>query len=227
MKRVSLDQILADLKDGNPEIKKLAAKALAGDPSCSFDLIASILKGADDSTIAVIYDILYDDEKDFTPVFTAATEADDARIRRKAVRYLFRRGKFSAQDGIRLLKDRDPYVRRRVISYLFWVNDRSALESVIRLAVEDSDMMVRKDALRLIGIWGRIGDARHVVKVLEDSSFEVRLQGIRTMKRLTGEDFGEPEGASDDEFEWIIAKWQGWWELMKERIEHGDTAVYS
>ena len=43
------------------------------------------------------------------------------------------------------------------------------------------------------------------------------MHAIHALKRLTGEDFGDPIGASDDEFEWIVAKWQGWWEIMKER----------
>jgi HEAT repeat protein len=116
------------------------------------------------------------------------------------------------------LSDSDPYVRRRVISYLFWINDRSALEPVVRISLDDPEQAVRKDALRLVGIWGGGREIPEVIQALEDSSFDVRMQAIRTLKRLTGEDFGEPIGASDDEFEWIIAKWQGWWELMKERI---------
>lgn len=218
MKRVGLDQILLDLKDGDPEIKKLAAHALIKDPSCTDELVASIVRDTDKATAAVIYDTLFEDENDFSSVFFIAAEDSDPKVRRLAIRYLFRRGRFSLQKGIGWLSDSDPYVRRRVISYLFWINDKSALEPVIRLALEDEDAKVRKDALRLVGIWGTADEIQHVIKALEDSSFEVRMQAIRTLKRLTGEDFGEPIGASDDEFEWIIAKWQGWWELMKERI---------
>ncbi len=218
MKRVGLDQILLDLKDSDPEIKKLAAHGLLRDPSCSGELIESILKEADHATAAILYEILFEDENDFSSVFYAASNDPDPKIRRLAIRYLFRRGTFTIEDGIRWLSDDDPYVRRRVISYLFWINDKSALEPVVRLAVDDPDPTVRKDALRLVGIWGSKEEIQHVIRALEDSTFDVRMQAIRTLKRLTGEDFGEPVGASDDEFEWIIAKWQGWWELMRERI---------
>ncbi|HPD21255.1 MAG: HEAT repeat domain-containing protein [Desulfomonilia bacterium] len=218
MKRVDLEQILRDLKDNNPEIKKMAAKAILKDPSCSGQFIASILKDADKPTAAAIYDVLFDDEKDYPEIFLEAAADPDPRVRRQAIRYLFRRGSFTVEDGIGWLNDNDPYVRRRVISYLFWINDRSVLESVIRLAVNDPDPMVRKDALRLVGIWGSRKDIQHVIHTLDDRSPLVRVQAIRTMKRLTGEDFGEPLGVSDDEFEWIVAKWQGWWELMRERI---------
>jgi hypothetical protein len=78
--------------------------------------------------------------------------------------------------------------------------------------------MVRKDALRLVGIWGSRKDVQHVILTLDDDAVEVRVQAVRTMKRLTGEDFGEPLGVTGDEFEWIVAKWQGWWELMRERM---------
>lgn len=218
MKQVGLDQILLDLKDSDPEIKKLASHALLKDTSCSGELIESILKDADKATSAVLYEILFEDENDFSSVFYAASKDPDPKVRRLAIRYLFRRGSFTIEDGIRWLDDADPYVRRRVVSYLFWINDRSALEPVVRVALEDPDPMVRKDALRLVGIWGSKEEIQHVIRALDDSVFDVRMQGIRTLKRLTGEDFGEPIGASDDEFEWIIAKWQGWWELMRERI---------
>ena len=218
MKRVGLEQILRDLHDIDPEIKKMAAKAILREPSCSGQLVASILKDADKPTAAALYDTLFDDENDYTAGFCDATADPDPRVRRQAIRYLFRRGSFTAEDGLRWLRDNDPYVRRRVIGYLFWINDRSAIDSVVRLVLDDPDPMVRKDALRLVGIWGGRKDVQHVVQALDDSSVEVRIQAIRTMKRLTGEDFGEPLGVSDDEFEWIIAKWQGWWELMKERM---------
>jgi HEAT repeat protein len=218
LKRVGLEQILEDLTDNDPEIKKLAAKALLKDSSCSDELVTSVLQDADKATSAILYETLFEDGKDFPDVFHAATSDPDPAVRRMAIRYLFRRGAFALDDGIAWLGDSDPYVRRRVISYLFWINDRSALEPVVRLALEDPEQTVRKDALRLVGIWGGKGEIPHAIKALEDSSMEVRMQAIRTLKRLTGEDFGEPSGDSEDEFEWIIAKWQGWWELMKERI---------
>ncbi len=218
MKRVGLDQILADLKDSDPEIKKLAAKALIKDPSCSDQIIASVLADGDKSTASVIYDILFEDEGDYSTVFRSASKDQDPLVRRMSIRYLFRKGMFTLDDGIRWLGDEDPYVRRRVISYLFWINDKSALEHVVHSFLEDADEKVRKDALRLVGIWGTSREIGKVISALEDSSSEVRMQAIKTLKRLTGEDFGEPTGTTEDEFEWIIAKWQGWWELMRERI---------
>lgn len=218
LKQVGLDQILLDLKDSDPEIKKLAAKALLKDPTCSDELLFSILKDADPVATAVLYDALFDDEKDFPSIFFAAAEGTDARVRRMAVRYLFRRGMFTVEDGIRWLEDPDPYVRRRVIGYLFWINDKAVLEPVTRLALDDLDAAVRKDALRLVGVWGGVTEVQQVIGTLEDSSIEVRVQAIRTMRSLTGQDFGEPVGATEDEFEWIVAKWQGWWELMRERM---------
>jgi HEAT repeat protein len=218
LKRVGLEQILEDLKDNDPEIKKLAAKALLKDPSCSDELILSVLVDADKATTTVLYETMFEDERDFPAVFHAAASDPDPLVRRMAIRYLFRRGAFTLEDGVGWLSDSDPYVRRRVISYLFWINDRSALEPVVRISLDDPEQAVRKDALRLVGIWGGRREIPEVIQALEDSSFDVRMQAIRTLKRLTGEDFGEPIGASDDEFEWIIAKWQGWWELMKERI---------
>jgi HEAT repeat protein len=218
LKRVGLDQILEDLADNDTEIKKLAAKALLKDSSCSDELLSSILLDADKTTSAILYETLFDEDRDFPAVFHSAASDPDPAVRRMAIRYLFRRGAFALEDGIGWLQDNDPYVRRRVISYLFWINDRSALEPVVRLSLVDPEQAVRKDALRLVGIWGGRDEIPPAIRALEDSSLEVRLQAMRTLKRLTGEDFGEPGSASEDEFEWIIAKWQGWWELMKERI---------
>jgi hypothetical protein len=218
LNRVGFEQILRDLDDIDPEIKKMAARALLRDPSCSRQLIASILQDADKPTAAALYEVMFNDEGDYTEIFRNAAADSDPRVRMQAIRYLFRRGAFTVEDGLEWLKDSDPYVRRRVISYLFWMNDRSVIDSVVRTALSDEDPRVRKDALRLVGIWGGKKDVQHVILTLDDDSVEVRIQAVKTMKRLTGEDFGEPLGVTGDEFEWIVAKWQGWWELMRERM---------
>ena len=196
----------------------MAAKAILRESPSPDQLVADILEDADKPTAMAVYDVLFDDNNDFPAIFMKATADLDPRVRRQAIRYLFRRGLFTVEDGIKWLEDSDPYVRRRVISYLFWLNGRAAIGPVIGIAHEDSDAMVRKEALRLIAMWGDKKDAPHVIKMLDDASVEVRRQAIYALKRLTGEDFGEPIGVSDDEFEWIIAKWQGWWEIMRERI---------
>ena len=217
MKGVGLDQILQDLHDADPEIKKMAAKAILKEISDPAKVFSSVLRDADKPTAGAIYDILFEAEADFSSIFRDATKDEDPRVRARAIRYLFRKGIFNPEDGIRWLEDGDPYIRRRVISYLFWLNDKSTLKMVARLCAEDSDESVRKDCLRFIAIWGSLDNVEQVIKALEDTSHEVRMQAVQTLKRLTGEDFGEPMGASPEEFEWIIAKWQGWWEIMRER----------
>lgn len=97
------------------------------------------------------------------------------------------------------------------------MNDAPSLEKVASLCTEDPDESVRKDCLRLVSIWGSDGDVEQVVRALEDKSHEVRIQAVQTLRKLTGEDFGDPLSASSEEFEWIVAKWQGWWEIMRER----------
>ncbi len=217
MKGVGLNQMLRDLHDADPEIKKMAAKAILKETPDPAEVFSTVLKDADRPTSNAVYDILFDAEADFTVLFRSATEHDDPGIRARAIRYLFRRGSFHPHDGVRWLADGDPYVRRRVISYLFWMNDGDSLQEVARLCTEDPDESVRKDCLRLISIWGSEGDVGKVIKVLEDTSPEVRLQAVQTLKKLTGEDFGDPLNASPEEFEWIVARWQGWWEIMRER----------
>lgn len=214
---VGLNQILRDLRDSDLEIKKMAAKAIIKETDDPGEVLSSVLKDADRPTATVIYDILFDADDDFSSIFREAAESPDAQVRARAIRYLFRRGMFQAKDGIRWLQDPDPYVRRRVISYLFWINDKFSLETISKLVHADPDPMVRKDCLRLISIWGTKKDVPHVIKALEDPSHHVRMQAINALRRLTGEDFGEPLGASPEEFEWIVAKWQGWWELMGDR----------
>ena len=217
MKGVGLNQILRDLGDADPEIKKMAAKAILKETPEPARVFSSVLKDADKPTAAVIYDILFEAEADFSNIFRDATLDEDPRVRARGIRYLFRKGAFSPEDGVKWLEDSDPYVRRRVISYLFWLNDKTSLRELARLCTEDPDESVRKDCLRLMSIWGSPDDVEQVIKALEDPSHEVRMQAVQTLKRLTGEDFGEPLGASSEEFEWIIAKWQGWWEIMRER----------
>lgn len=218
MKGVGLDQILRDLKDKDPEIKRMAAQAVLKQSPSPDDVFFSVLQDADRSTAFAIYDALFESPQDFSSIFKQATDDPDPRVRSQAIRYLFRRGSFRVEDGIKWLKDDDPYVRRRVLSYLSWSNDRSAIKLVAKLAAEDPDPLVRKDALRLIAVWGTREDAGIIIETLKDEDFEVKAQAIYTLKKITGEDFGEPIGVSEDQLEWIVARWQGWWEITKENI---------
>lgn len=217
MKGIGLDQIVKDLYDTEPDIKKMAARAIlkeSGDPAQVF---SQVVRDADRDTLEAVLDVLFDADADFTGVFSQVTRHPDASIRAKAIRYLFRRGAFRPSDAVAWLEDPDPYVRRRAISYLFWMNDTPSLEAVSRLCTADPDVSVRKDCLRLLSVWGSEGDVEQVIKALEDPSPEVRVQAVQTLKRITGQDFGDPSSPEGDEFEWIVAKWQGWWELTRKR----------
>jgi len=215
--KLSIDQILEDLKDSDPEIKRLAAKALVQHAPRPDELALSVIEQADRSTAMVVYDVLFDAPGDYSMVFRQGARDPDPDVRCKAIRYLFRNKAFKITDGVQWLKDEDPYVRRRVISYLSWINDRASLPPILALATQDQDPKVRKDALRLIAVWGRHEHVGAIMPALEDSDVEVRVQAIQTLKRITGEDFGEPSGATADELEWIVARWQGWWEITKEK----------
>lgn len=217
MKQTGIEQAIADLKDDSPDIKRMAAKAiLKGCPSPE-DIFAPVLKDADSTTTKIIYDVLSDSNHDFSSIFMDATKDNDPRVRRQAIRYLFRKGNFKIDDGITWLDDHDPYVRRRVLSYLAWNREHLALEKIAHISVTDNDPIVQKEALKLLGVWGSKEDAGLIIKALEDNNTDVRIQAIKTLEKITGEGFGEPVGASEDELEWIIAKWQGWWEIMRER----------
>jgi len=212
-----LKKAIRDIEDKDPEVKRLAAKAIlrySPDPEEAFK---SILENGDRSTAFIVYEILYDASQDFSSIFLKATEDPDPRIRRLAIRYLFRRSRFTLEDGLRWLKDNDPFVRRRVLRYMAWVADRSALEHMARVAIHDDDILVRMEALRLLAVHGSKQDAGHVIKALEDGNLDVRVQAIKTLKEMTGEDFGEPLGASREELDWITARWKGWWEIVEER----------
>ncbi len=216
MKGVSLDQILLDLKDDDNEIKRMAAQALLHQTDDPEDLVRSVIDDADIDTLEAVYSVLFDADGDYSAIFMDATVSDDPRIRRMAIRYIFRKGRFCLEDGLKWLKDGDPYVRRRVINYISWINESGALKPISELAIKDPDPMVRIDALKVIAVWGDGGDAERIIKALEDEDPDVKGQAIYTLSRITGEDFGDPLGASDDELEWIVAKWQAWWEIMKE-----------
>jgi len=217
LKGIALDQMLKDLLDPDPTIKKMAARAILRESDDPGQVLAGALDGADTQTLEAVLDVLFNSDGDFTEIFSGMTRHEDASIRAKAIRYLFRKGAFTPADAVAWLEDADPYVRRRAISYLFWMNDAPSLASVSRMCTTDPDESVRKDCLRLLSIWGGEKDLEHVIKALEDESFEVRLQAVQTLRRLTGEDFGDPAGAAPDEFEWIVAKWQGWWELTRKQ----------
>jgi len=211
-----MDDILQDLRDSDPEIKRLAAKALAQHGNLEQARIAEALNSSDKLTSTIVYDTLFDAPGDFTPLFHSGVKDSDPHIRCQSIRYLFRNGSFKPSEGIQWLKDSDPYVRRRVISYLSWMNDRSSLDSIMMLAVKDEDAKVRKDALKLVSVWGRKADAGNIIQALSDSDMEVKIQAISTLKKITGEDYGDPSNASDDELSWIIAKWNGWWKIARE-----------
>jgi len=214
--KLNINDILQDLRDSNPEIKRMAAKALAQHGDSAQYLIIEALETADRDTATIIYDTLFDTPGNFTKVFYKGTKERDPHIRSQSIRYLFRNGSFKPNEGIDWLNDRDPYVRRRVISYLSWMNDRSSLSTIMHIAVRDADPKVRKDALKLASVWGRKNDAGNLIDALKDKDTEVKIQAICTLKKITGEDFGNPTGASEDELSWIVAKWQSWWKIVKD-----------
>jgi HEAT repeat protein len=214
--KLTINEILQDLRDSSQEIKRIAAKALAQQGASAQNAVIDALESADGDTARVIYDTLFDAPGDFSQVFQRGTSVKDPHIRCQSIRYLFRNGSFNPSDGISWLTDKDPYVRRRVISYLSWMNDRSSLGSIMNLAIKDADPKVRIDALKLTSVWGRKDDAGNIIDALKDKNGDVRIQAIFTLKKITGEDFGDPLGATEDELTWIIARWQGWWKIARE-----------
>lgn len=99
MKGVGLDQMLRDLCDADPEIKKMAARAILKESSNPAKVFSSVLKDADGPTSEAIYDILFDADADFSGIFMSATEHEDPVVRARAIRYLFRRGPSSRRMG--------------------------------------------------------------------------------------------------------------------------------
>jgi len=217
LKKIGLDQMVRDLHDADPDVKKMAARAILRDAPDAAKVFAEVIAESDGETLAVVLDVLFDADDDFTSVFSQVTRHPDASLRAKAIRYLFRRGAFKPSDAVAWLEDPDPYVRRRAVSYLFWMNDAASLRAVSRLCTDDPDVSVRKDCLRLLSVWGSDSDIDQAIRALEDPCPDVRVQAVQTLRRITGQDFGDPAGADGEEFEWIAAKWQGWWELTKKR----------
>ncbi len=212
-----LKKAIRDIKDNNTEVKKLAAKAILRYSANPESIFESILEDGDRVTAFLVYETLYDAHQDFSSIFLKATKDIDPRVRRMAIRYLFRRSRFTIEDAIRWLKDSDPYVRRRVLRYMAWVADRSVKEHIARIAADDDDLLVRMEALRLLAVHGSKEDAGHVIKLLEEENPDLKVQAIKTLEEMTGEDFGEPLGASKEELDWITARWKGWWEIKEER----------
>jgi hypothetical protein len=77
LKGIGLNQILKDLNDADPEIKKMAARAILKEIPDPARVLSEALKGADKPTATAIYDILFDAQADFSEIFHAATHDED------------------------------------------------------------------------------------------------------------------------------------------------------
>ncbi len=209
---MQIERVLADLKDRDIQVKRLAIKAILKDSEKPDDIMATALESADSLTKEIVYDEVFNDTRDFSSLFFEATKDADPRIRATAIRYLFQKNSLKMEDALTWLEDGDPYVRRRTLSYLAWTTE-VPIKKISRLALADNDLSLRKEALRVLGVKRSREAVGDVIKVLNDAEGDLKVQAIKTLEKITGVGFGEAMGASDEELEWISAKWISWWDL--------------
>ncbi len=215
---MQIDRALTDLRDKDLEIKKMAVRAILKEIKDPEDIMSPVLKDADNSTKEIVYDALFEDSRDFSTLFHEAAKDPDPKIRGIAIRYLLRKGEVDIKTAIKWLDDKDPYVRRRVLSYLGWTKDQDTLKKVACLAVADSDPALRKEALGILGIWESKEAVGDVIKILDDEEIEFKRRAMKILEKITGKNFGDPYSVPDEELEWISVKWKSWWELMGGKI---------
>jgi len=88
---------------------------------------------------------------------------------------------------------------------------------VVMAAEAKLDMDLRLKALKILRERGEDAKAvKRLVKLLEKSKDELQLEAAKTLRKLTGQEFGPRKEATQEENEKALEEWKEWWEENKE-----------
>src|SRR5690606_18256607 len=87
------------------------------------------------------------------------------------------------------LKNTDPHVRIAVLGAMNSVAEKEAVAAAQAL-LEDRDDRVRMASARLLARAGERSSLATLVRLLDAKELEIRAEAGRTLKALTGQDFG-------------------------------------
>jgi HEAT repeat protein len=109
---------------------------------------------------------------------------------------------------IALLADKDSYIRRTAATGLGIMRDQRAVPA-LRAVLHDEDALTRTQVIEAIGSMYEVGEGDlavvgDILAMLADKEEKVRKQATYSLKKLTGEDFGEDR-----------AGWQQWYTEKK------------
>ncbi len=96
---------------------------------------------------------------------------------------------------IALLEDEDSYIRRTAADGLGIMRDQRAIPA-LRAVLHDEDALTRTQVIEAIGSMYEVGEGDlavvgDILAMLGDKDEKVRKQAAYSLKKLTGEDFGE------------------------------------
>jgi hypothetical protein len=107
------------------------------------------------------------------------------------------------------LKSEDPQVRIAVLGALAALSSKDAIDDALALS-GDGDDRVRMSSARLLAQGGRRESLAMLVALLDAKEIEIRSEAARTLKAISGQDFGFVAYDKTEDRVGARDKWKGW-----------------
>ena len=125
-------------------------------------------------------------------------------------------GLFQAKDPrtvphlVRALDADDPLVQGVAARTLGEIGDESALPDLERTMLSSPRQAARMNAAEAVGRIGRSSSVPRLIDALADPEARVRLEAVKALRRMTGQDLGFDPDASDSARLEAIGRWVEW-----------------
>jgi HEAT repeat protein len=93
----------------------------------------------------------------------------------------------------------------------------------VMAAEEKLEMDLRLMALKTLQARGDARAVKRLVKLLEKSKGGLQLEAAKTLRKLTGQEFGPTKDATSEETKKAVEEWKKWWEENKEEKKYRFT----
>lgn len=207
--------LILALKDSQPEVRRLAAKALGqiGDIN-AVEFLLALLEDPDQGIRATAALALgnYRHPKAVQKIIQAFPSAS-ASARADMVYALSHINDITAVPFLmEQAKDSDPDVRAAVMLALGKLRDGRVV-SVLLAGITDTDEVVRANAAYAMGGYYSPAVIDALVKALADPAPRVKEAAAESLTSLSGKDFGSDQ-----------TKWQSWWHAQRQEMQPAQTS---
>ncbi|MFQ5646024.1 MAG: HEAT repeat domain-containing protein, partial [bacterium] len=220
--RLSYIQSLRDLQAESPTTKIAAAQSLAKWPvPTTENSLISAWKIEKDSKVRMeIIELLkIQNSGKILIAFQEFLQRPDPRSQLAALEGFNRYGSDEGMRSIvKALRSEHQMVRRRAVTYIGWSMHRKALPELVKL-LRDPSAYVRKTTVMVVASFGDPSSVLFLLDALDDQDRSIRTLVYKTLKNMSGKDFGYDPGADHHQRLEAIIAWKRWWRANERTLK--------